>query len=334
MATHLVTGGSGFIGAALVKRLLSAKQQVRVIDNHSRGHPRRLTDVADKVEMLEGDVRNIEDLHRAAEGCETVWHLAFINGTRFFYEHPDDVLEVGIKGTFNMIEAALSAKATRFVFASTSETYNQPTHVPTTENERLMIPDVTNPRFSYGGGKLTGELLTLHYAARRGLESVIVRPHNIYGPDMGFEHIIPEITAKIFDLTGGKQGGQIKLPIQGNGEETRAFCYIADAVAGFDLAGQQGTSGEIYHLGRQEEVSIRTLIETIGRIMNIELEIVPGLLRPGSTLRRCPDVSKLSALGYRSDVTLEDGLHKTIEWYWDWYCKHGVGESLDHAKQS
>ncbi len=322
MAKHLVTGGSGFIGAALVKKLLAEKQQVRVMDDYSRGHPRRLDGVADAVEMVEGDVRDAAQLHHAAAGCETVWHLAFINGTRFFYERPDDVLEVGIKGTFNAIEAALAANATRFVFASTSETYNQPTHVPTTEKERLMIPDVTNPRFSYGGGKLAGELLTLHYAARRGLEGVIVRPHNIYGPDMGFAHVIPEIVARIFDLAGGRAGAAVELPIQGDGRETRAFCYIDDAAAGFHLAGRQGAGGEIYHLGRREEISIRVLVETIARLLGVGLRIVPGPRRPGGTPRRCPDVSKLSALGYRSTVTLKEGLRKTVEWYWDWYRSH------------
>ena len=327
MATHLVTGGNGFIGAALVKELLAAQHQVRVLDDLSRGHPRRLENVADKVQMLEGDVRNPEDLRHATKGCETVWHLAFINGTRFFYERPDDVLEVGIKGTCNAIEAALAANAKRFVFASTSETYNQPTHVPTAETERLIIPDITNPRFSYGGGKLAGELLTLHYAARRGLETIIVRPHNIYGPDMGFEHIIPEITARIFDLAGGEKGGRVKLPIQGDGGETRAFCHIADAAPGVRLAGEQGTSGEIYHLGCQEETAISALIETIGQVLDVELELVPGPLRPGSTPRRCPDISKLSALGYHPGVTLQEGLRKTVEWYWGWYREHGIEES-------
>ncbi len=324
-AKHLVTGGGGFIGAALVRELLAAGQQVRIIDDYSRGRPERLANLGEGLDAVSGDVRDFARVREAAEGCETVWHLAFINGTRFFYERPDDVLEVGIKGTFNVIEAALAARAKRLIFASTSETYNQPTHVPTRETERLMIPDVTNPRFSYGGGKIAGELLTLHFAGRRGLEGIIVRPHNIYGPDMGFAHVIPEVIAKIYELSGGRKGGAIDLPIQGEGGETRAFCCIDDAAAGFRIAGEEGAPGEIYHLGCQEEIPISALIEMIGKILEIDLRVKPGPLRPGGTPRRCPDISKLSALGYRPRVTLEEGLGRTVEWYWNWYCSQGTG---------
>ena len=322
-AKHLVTGGGGFIGAALVRQLLAKGQQVRVIDNYSRGRPERLADLGEELELLAVDVCDLDQVREAAEGCETVWHLAFINGTRFFYERPDDVLEVGIKGTFHVIDAALAAGAKRLIFASTSETYNEPTHVPTRETERLIIPDVTNPRFSYGGGKLTGELLTLHYAGRRGLEGIIVRPHNIYGPDMGFEHVIPEIIAKIYQLSGGKKGGTLDLPIQGDGKETRAFCSIDDAGAGFRIAGENGSPGEIYHLGCQEETTIVALVEMLGKILEINLRPVSGPLRKGSTPRRCPDIAKLSALGYRPQVSLEEGLQKTAEWYWNWYGAQG-----------
>ena len=136
---HLVTGGSGFIGAALVDSLVQSGQQVRVLDDHSRGAPRRLNHIADHVEIVQGDVRNAQALATAAEGCQVMWHLAYINGTRFFYEKPDEILDVGIRGTLNAIDAALSSGCERFVFASTSETYNNPTHVP--DNGRRTIDD-------------------------------------------------------------------------------------------------------------------------------------------------------------------------------------------------
>ena len=150
MSVHLVTGGSGFIGAGLVKELVAAGHEVRVLDDNSRGHPRRLERVAHQIHMVAGDVRDPSAVEAATQGCEVVWHLAYINGTRHFYERPDDVLEVGVKGTLNTIDSALRHGVKRYVFASTSETYNTPTHVPTSESERLMIPDITNPRFSYG----------------------------------------------------------------------------------------------------------------------------------------------------------------------------------------
>ncbi|MGB0647735.1 MAG: NAD-dependent epimerase/dehydratase family protein, partial [Bradymonadia bacterium] len=258
-----------------------------------------------------------------ADGCETVWHLAYINGTRHFYERPDEVLDVGIRGTLNAIDAALAVGTKRFVFASTSETYNTPTHIPTTEVERLMIPDITNPRFSYGGGKIAGELLTLHYGAVRGLESVIVRPHNVYGPDMGFAHVIPEIVEKIIKLTQRLSKNSLALPIQGDGKETRAFCYVDDGAEGFRLAGAKGVSGEVYHLGVNEEIKIADLIVSIGRVLNVDLELIPGELRKGGTARRCPSIEKLTGLGYEPKINLEEGIRRTVEWYANYFLNEG-----------
>lgn len=315
--THLVTGGSGFIGAALVRELLSRGHGVRVLDDHSRGRPARLADLVDagRIELVQGDVRDARAVHAATEGCEVVWHLAYINGTRYFYEKPDQVLEVGIKGSLNTIEAALAHGVRRYVLASTSETYNTPTHVPTNESERLMIPDVTNPRFSYGGGKIAAELMTLHLGGKRGLETVIFRPHNVYGPDMGFEHVIPEIVERIIEVSEGLRLKAIRLPIQGDGTETRAFCFIEDAARGAALAGLLGQSGEIYHLGTNCETSVADLVVGLGRALGVEIEIVPGPLQVGGTRRRCPDITKLSTLGYTPRIELADGLARSARWY-------------------
>lgn len=312
---HLVTGGSGFIGAALVRELVAGGHDVRVLDDHSRGYPARLKDLEGQVELVTGDVRDADAVRAATDGCEVVWHLAYINGTRFFYEKPDAVLEVGVKGALNTVEAALDAGVRRYVLASTSEVYNQPSHVPTTESERLMIPDVTNPRFSYGGGKVASELLALHLGGKRGLETVIFRPHNIYGADMGFEHVIPEVVARIVRLSDGLKKKRVELPIQGDGSETRAFCYIDDGARGAALAGLEGGAGEIYHLGTEEEVTIRDLILGIGRVLDVELELVPGPLREGGTKRRCPAIAKLQGLGYQPQVSLDEGLRRTVPWY-------------------
>lgn len=313
----LVTGGSGFIGAGLVRELVAAGHRVRVLDDHSRGHAERLAGL--DVEVVAGDVRDLQAVRAACEGVEVLWHLAYVNGTRFFYEKPDLVLEVGIKGALNTVEAALDAGVRRYVLASTSETYNEPTHVPTTEAERLMIPDVTNPRFSYGGGKIASELLALHLGGHRGLESVIFRPHNIYGPAMGFEHVIPEVVERIVRMSDGLTQKRIFLPIQGDGSETRAFCFIDDGARGAALAGLLGTPGGIYHLGCQEETSIRHLIEMIGESLGVELVIMPGPLRAGGTSRRCPDITKLRGLGYAPQVSLADGIARTARWYADYF---------------
>jgi nucleoside-diphosphate-sugar epimerase len=321
--THLVTGGLGFLGSRLARELLGAGHAVRVLDNGSRANPRRLGDAASDIEIVEGDVRDADVVRTATKGCSTVWHLAYINGTRFFYERPDEVLDVGIRGTLTTIEAALAAGVTRYVFASTSETYNDPSAIPTDESERLMVPDVTNPRFSYGGGKIAGELLTLHLGGRRGLETVIFRPHNVYGPDMGHEHVIPELIERIVERSDGLSRRQISLPIEGDGTHTRAFCYIDDGARGARIAGELGESGEVYHLGTTEEITIGELVHLIGGIVGVSIRLEPRPLRRGSTPRRCPDITKLGALGYRPVVGLEEGLKETVPWYVEYALASG-----------
>ena len=313
----LLTGGSGFLGSALCRDLVGAGHEVVVLDDNSRGRARRLLELGDDVRLVEADIRDYDAVRAATEGCEVVWHLAYINGTRFFYERPDDVLEVGVKGALNTIEAALDAGVRRYVLASTSETYNEPSRVPTPEDEMLKIPDVRNPRFSYGGGKIASELLTLHLGGHRGLETVIFRPHNFYGPDMGGEHVIPEVVKRIVDLSDGLTKRSIDLPIQGDGSETRSFCFVTDGSRGAHLVGEQGTSGEIYHLGTEHEVSIRELVELLGRSLDVDVNIVPGSLRAGGTSRRCPDISKARALGFEPQVSLEEGVARTARWYAD-----------------
>lgn len=313
----LVTGGSGFLGASLCAELLGRGRQVRVLDDLSRGSADRLEalDILDDVELITGSVCDPTAVRQATRGCAEVWHLAYINGTRHFYERPDAVLEVAIKGALHTIEAALESGVERYVLASSSETYNLPPTIPTPEEVPLVVPDVTNPRFSYGGGKIASELLALHLAARRGLPTVIFRPHNFIGPRMGFEHVIPEVVGRIVKLSDGLRLQQIDLPIQGDGSETRAFCDITDGACGAAIAGTSGESGGIYHVGTEQEVTIRRLIELVGEALGVQLNVLPGERLPGSTPRRCPDITRLRALGYTPRVTLEEAVRRTASWY-------------------
>jgi UDP-glucose 4-epimerase len=321
----LVTGGSGFLGAGLCAELLTAGHSVVALDDGSRGRADRLAGRLGKVELIPGDVRSPADVARAIDGCEVVWHLAYINGTRHFYERPDEVLEVGIKGTLATLEGALAAGVRRYVLASTSETYQEPSRVPTDESEMLKVPDVRNPRYSYGGGKIAAELLTLHFGGHRGLETVIFRPHNFYGPDMGHEHVIPEVVKRVIELSEGLTRRTVELPIQGDGTETRSFCFIDDGARGAFLAGQLGASGEIFHVGTERELPIRELIGLIGDALGVSITVLRGEARRGGTSRRCPDISKLRGLGFEPKVDLEVGLDLTARWYADHYLAAGVG---------
>lgn len=311
----LVTGGTGFIGSALVKGLVDKGYNVRVLDNQFRGNNRRLEGYLDKIELLEGSICDKDLVFKASEGMDEMYHLAFINGTKHFYEIPEQVLEVGVKGAINSLEATIEFGLERYVLASSSEVYQTPTKIPTDESERIFLEDITNPRYSYAGGKIISELLALNYLRKTDTDCVIFRPHNVYGPDMGWEHVVPEIMKKIQLASNNFADTEAHLQIQGDGSETRAFCYIDNAIQGFILCGEKGGDGEIYHVGEMNEVTILNLIEQMGEALGIKLDITPGELRPGGTPRRCPDTAKIEALGYDPKVSMAEGIKKSVEWY-------------------
>lgn len=310
----LVTGGAGFLGSALVKRLLAVGHRVRVLDNESRGDVRRLAEVMDRIEWVQADIRDAGAVSAATKGVDAVCHLASINGTEFFYTKPELVLEVGVKGIVNVVDACLANGIGELILASSSEVYHQAPRVPTDETAPMVVPDPLNPRFSYAGNKIITELYALNFG-RHHLERVVVfRPHNVYGPDMGWEHVIPQFALRMKDLCASTEG-RIRFPLQGSGEETRAFVFIDDFIDGLLTVIDRGEHLNIYHIGTSEEVSIAEVATQVGACFGREIEIVPGELYEGGTARRCPDVSKLASLGYVPTYKLREGLPRTVAWY-------------------
>ena len=312
---YLVTGGSGFIGSALVKRLLNEGHSVRVFDNNSRGNLRRLDDILDKIEFVEGDIRDYDQVNQACKGVDSICHLAFVNGTKFFYELPELVLEVGIKGMMNILDACKENNITDLILASSSEVYQSPQQVPTPEEVPLIVPDLLNPRYSYGGAKLITELLAINYGRNNFERVVIFRPHNVYGPDMGWEHVIPEFLLKMDNLAGNQPKEKIDFNIQGTGNETRAFIYIDDFTEGLMKIIDKGEHLNVYHIGTSDEIPLSQLAQTVARIFNVEINLIPGALAEGGTLRRCPDIKKLRGLGFNPEISLENGLQISKDWY-------------------
>jgi len=322
MTKVLVTGGSGFLGSALVKYLIKKKRQVVVFDNNFRGNYLNLKDIKEKVKFIKGDIRDLKSIKKALTNVNEVYHLAFINGTSNFYNKSKLVIDVGIKGTINLMDAInLNKGVKKFIYASSSEIYQNPDKFPTPEDISAKLPNTFNPRFSYASSKILGEVLTYNYL-RNDLKKIIFRPHNIYGPAMGFEHVIPEITKKIIKKSKKLKKKNCEIKIQGDGSETRSFCYVEDAVLGIVLSATKGKNREIYNIGNQDEITIKNLIIIIGKILGVKIKIVKGKLKTGSTLRRVPDIKKIKKLGYKSFYNLEEGLFKTIKWYKDFYLTH------------
>src|SRR6185369_2202780 len=161
-----------------------------------------------------------------AEGVERVVHLASVNGTKFFYEQPELVLDVGIRGMLNVVDACRANGVQELVVASSSEVYQEAPVWPADESVRLIVPEITNPRYSYGGQKIATELIAMNYG---GIGRIVVfRPHNVYGADMGNEHVVPQLMRKALAAAAAQPTGAVKFPILGDGGQKRAFIYIDD----------------------------------------------------------------------------------------------------------
>ncbi len=312
MSSIFITGGSGFLGSNLVISLVKSGYDVSVFDNLSRGEANRLSAISKKIKFFNGDVKDYKDLLSKSSGHDFFIHMAAINGTEFFYSKPQEVLDVSIRGILNAVEVCKKNNIKNFIFASSSEVYQNPFIFPTPENVELKVPDIFNPRYSYGGGKIISELICSYYYKEFFEKLIIFRPHNVYGPDMGWEHVIPQL---ILNIKKTKESNQSFLKIKGDGNQTRSFIFINDFVEALNKVIFTGEHRNIYHIGNNDEISIIELTKMILKLMNVELEIKTSEEPVGETNRRCPDDSKIKKLGYKKEYELKDGLKSVINWY-------------------
>lgn len=313
MKTYLVTGGTGFIGRNLVKALLRSSN-VKILDNEFRGNIESLGKHKRDVEFIDADIRDADKVKKACRGIDVVIHLAAINGTEFFYTKPEIVLDVSTRGILNLIDACLWQGVGEIFIASSSEVYHKPQVIPTPESVPMIIPDPYNPRYSYAGGKIISELLIIHHGKRYFKRAIIFRPHNVYGPQMGWEHVIPQFLIRM-NILSKKFSNPVNFPIQGTGRESRSFIYISDFVDGFMLVLKKGIHLETYNIGTQDEITIRELAKEIAKLYGKKIKIIPGEIQKGGTQRRIPEISKIKKLGFRQKVDLKEGLKNTAEWY-------------------
>ena len=303
---YLVTGGTGFIGSNICKLLINKNNNVKIFDNNSRGSLKKIKYLKNKVKFIKGDIRNKKLLDKAAKNTDAVIHLAYVNGTKYFYSKPVLVLDIAIKGILNIIEVCIKNNIKELYLASSSEVYQTPLKIPTDENESLKIPDIFNPRYSYGGGKILLELMGIHYGKKYFKKLIIFRPHNVYGPDMGREHVVPEFIHRLKSLKGKN------FRIQGNGNEIRSFIYIEDFINAFDLMLAKGKHLNIYNIGTQEKVKIKKLAYKLSKILKKKIIIKKTLSPKGSTKIRIPNINKIKKLGFKPKFNLDYGLKKVL----------------------
>lgn len=312
MTKVLVTGGAGFLGSYLTSELLKQGKDVIVFDNGFRNEFSNISLLKERITLIKGDVTKKEDWKKLPKDIELVFHLAAINGTRYFYEIPDKVIKVNVEGTLNFIDWLKESDAKRFFFSSSSEVYGFPKTFPTPESESLNLPDPTNPRFSYSSSKMIGETITINFAKSYGIDYTIGRIHNAYGPKMGFEHVIPEFIRKCVKNE--------KFTVQGDGTESRCFCYVTDIIDGMLLVSTHANGrNQIFNIGNPVEININSLIKLFEKINGVKINPVYTQFERGGTNRRVPDLTKICRLGYNPQVPLEEGLKETYNWYANYY---------------
>ena len=277
--------------------------EVTVFDNNFRGKISRIEDIKKEIKFVDGDVRNQNALVKASRKSDTIVHLAFVNGTQNFYDKTGLVLDVAIDGLKSVVEAVNENNISNIILASSSEVYQSPSIFPTPEEVEFSIPDLINPRFSYGLGKIIQEFY-LYHAVEKIENLTIFRPHNIYGTDMGNLHVIPQM------FENAVKSGKLNLPveIQGDGRQTRSFCFIEDFIQAFNLILVPNQKRQVYNIGTKEEITMLGLMENILDVLDLDLSINFKSLPAGGTLRRVPDISKIENLGFVQKIPLVEGL--------------------------
>lgn len=319
MTRTLITGGAGFVGYHLARELsASPDAEITLVDNFVRG--RRDPDLdgllaRPNVRLIEADLCDPAAFAQLGSGFDEVFHLAAIIGVKNVLNRPWDVVNVNARTTLNLIEWMRAGGGKKLLFSSTSEAYAwtqqfHPLPVPTPENVPLALTEIGNARSTYAGSKIFGELAVTHGCGTVGLPFTIVRYHNVYGPRMGFEHVIPQLFERAL-------GGENPLVVH-SAHHTRAFCYVSDAVAATIAAMRDPRSnGGTFNIGNdEEEVRIDDLAQRVLRTAGVAASLTPREVAHDPISRRCPDISKARAeLGFAPRVKLDAGLAQTLDWY-------------------
>jgi len=301
----LVTGGGGFIGSNLVRALLERGDRVRVLDNFSTGSRANLAGL--DAEVIEGELRSYERVHNAVRGAEIVFHLGALGSVPRSVQDPLTSSAVNVEGTLNVLLAARDEGVRRVVFSSSSSVYGSRRELPVTEETP------TDPLSPYGVAKLAAERYCVSFArVYESFETVVLRYFNVFGPRQSphsqYAAVVPLFVTAI--------GNGEPVTIEGDGEQSRDFTYVANVVdATISAAEAGGASGRIFNVSAGSPATVNALAETIGRIVGkpVEREFAPA--RTGDIRDSWADVAAArDVLGYEPRVDLETGLRLTAEY--------------------
>ena len=304
----LVTGGAGFIGSHLVDGCLSLGAQVRVLDNLATGNIENLSHCSDDIEFLEGDLRDPEACQRAAQGCTVVFHQAALGSVPRSVKDPATSFAVNVQGMVNLVTAAKDAGAKRLVYASSSSVYGDSPTLP------KVVGEEGKPLSPYAATKQMNEQIAAVFATSYGLESIGLRYFNIYGarqdPEGAYAAVIPRFFKAA--LAGDP------MIIFGDGEQSRDFTHVSDAVRGNLLAAGAGAEacGRAYNIAAGHATSVNDLAGEIAQLCGSSSKPSYEPPRPGDVKHSLADMTETTAaLEYEPTVTLADGLAASLDHY-------------------
>ena len=306
---YLVTGGAGFIGSHLVEELANEGQRIRVLDNLSTGKKENLEPFLSKIEFIEGDIRDLELLQEAMDSVDYVLHQAAIPSVPRSVKDPLTTNSANVDGTLNVLLAVRDAGVKRVVYASSSSVYGDSPVLPKHEN---MTPE---PRSPYAVSKLAGELYCQAFHQVYGLETVILRYFNVFGPRQDPSSQYSGVVAKfITSLLEGKE-----VTIFGDGEQSRDFTYVENVVEANLLATKAtGVSGGVFNIACGDRLSVNELARLLAEIVGVDPKFEPRYAapRPGDVLHSQADVLKArERLDYEAKVGTREGFERAVEWY-------------------
>lgn len=308
MSKYLVTGGAGFIGSNIVKKLVEIGEDVRVIDNFSTGKRQNLISVIDKIELIEGDIRSYHVVLEAVKGIDYVLHEAALPSVPRSVKDPLTTNEVNIVGTLNLLQVARDNGVKRFVFASSSSIYGDTEISPKKEN----FPP--NPKSPYAISKLAGEQYCKVFYNLYGLPTISLRYFNVFGPNQDPNSQYSAVIPKFIKLIKERKS----ITVYGDGEQTRDFTYVENVVNANLLAikSSKESFGEIFNVACGDSISLNHVIKILFREIGQEVKINYDKPRMGDVKNSEADIRKSKEiLGYKVLVNSEEGLKRSINYY-------------------
>lgn len=303
----LVTGGAGFIGCNLVRRLIKEGAKVRVFDNFSTGKRQNLADINGDIEIFEGDLRDFAQVLEATKGVGIIFHEAALPSIIRSVKAPNTTNDVNITGTLNLLEASKVNKVKRIIYASSSSIYGDSLTLPKRED---MIP---NPPSPYAVSKIAGEHYMKVFQRLYGIETIILRYFNVYGPYQDPTSEYSGVIAKFITAFLNNK----PITVYGDGEQSRDFTYVDDVVeANLLAAHKEGIAGEVFNIAFGKRATINNLIEYLKEIFQSNIKVKYAKHRAGDVKHSLADISKAKELvGYNSTIDFQSGLRKTVQMY-------------------